>query len=345
MILASAFLKQLQTSQLDIKPIYLLYGEEPLFLRDCLDGLRNRLTEQGYLAGDVYDVDANADWQSLQMDTQAGSLFAETRMILVNLPKGSSGKDGTKFFQDWCALNHANGSLPPEVVLVVLCERLDSRQVKAKWVSAIESAGLVVQAKPVPSNALPQWCLNQAQVYGLSLENEAASLLAERVEGNLLAADQELVKLSLILPPGSTISAEQVKQHVVDQAHYQLFALATEMLMGNRQHSLQMLTRLQQEGIEAPVILWLIAKELRQLIELAKLTEQVNLNQAFKQCRIWSSRQAEYTQALKRQPQHSWQALLKQALEIDLMIKGIQPILNDREIWSAMSALIAKIAQ
>ncbi len=342
MILASAFLNQLNTGNLEVKPIYLLYGEEPLFLRDSLDGLRKNLLSMGYMASETYDVDSNFDWQSLKMDTQAGSLFAETRMILINMPKGSPGREGGKFFQDWCAFTQA---LPPEIVLVVLCERLDSRQTKAKWVTSIESAGLVVQAKPVPANALPGWCQNQAQKHGLTLEAEAASLLAERVEGNLLAADQEITKLSLSLESGTVITAQDILEHVVDQAHYQLFALATAMLKGNTAYSVQMLSRLQQEGIEAPVILWLLSKEIRQLIELAQLTQQVSLNQAFQKCRIWQSRQNEYSQAMQRHNLQEWQGLLKQALQIDMMIKGIKPTSSDREVWFGLSDLVAKIAR
>lgn len=342
MILASAFLNQLNSDGLEVKPIYLLYGEEPLFLRDSLDGLRKRLLSLGYMASESYDVDASFDWQSLQMDTQAGSLFAETRMILINMPKGSPGREGGKFFQDWCQFVQA---LPPEIVLVVLCERLDSRQTKAKWVTAIESAGLVVQAKPVPLNALPGWCQTQAQKQGLTLETEAANLLADRVEGNLLAADQEITKLALSLPAGSLVTADHILEHVVDQAHYQLFALATAMLNGNTAYSVQMLSRLQQEGIEAPVILWLLSKEVRQLIELSQLTQQISLNQAFKQCRIWQSRQGEYSKAMQRHTLLDWQQLLKQALKIDLMIKGIQPTLNDREIWFGLADIVAKIAR
>lgn len=342
MILASAFLNQVNSGNIEIKPIYLLYGEEPLFLRDSLDGLKKQLFDQGYMTNESYDVDASFDWQSLQMDTQAGSLFSESRMILINMPKGSPGRDGGKFFQDWCAYVQA---LPPEIVLVVLCERLDNRQVKSKWVTSIESAGLVVQAKPVPSNALPGWCQNQAQKQGLTLESEAANLLADRVEGNLLAADQEITKLSLSLPQGSVITAQDVLEHVVDQAHYQLFALATAMLNGNTAYSVQMLSRLQQEGIEAPVVLWLLSKELRQLIELAQLTQQVSLNQAFQKCRIWQSRQGEYNNAMQRHNLQQWQALLKQALQIDMMIKGIKPTLNDREVWFGLSDLVAKIAR
>lgn len=341
-ILASAFLNQLSMDNFQVKPVYLLYGEEPLFLRDCYDGLRQKLQGLGYLTGDVYEVEANFDWQSLQMETQAGSLFADYRMILLNMPKGSPGREGTQFLQNWCQFVQA---LPPETVLVVQCERLDSRQTKSKWVSAIESAGLVVQAKPVPQNALPGWCQQKAQSLNLTLDPDAASLLAERVEGNLLAADQELLKLSLLLAEGANVSVQTVLENVVDQAHYQLFALSTALLNGQVNYSLQMLMRLKQEGIEAPVVLWLLSKELRQLIELAQLSQQTSMGQAFKQCRIWQSKQAEYSNALKRQGLMAWQTHLKSALKVDLMIKGITPTLNADEVWFGLSELVSNMAR
>ncbi|MBD3777297.1 MAG: DNA polymerase III subunit delta [Thiotrichales bacterium] len=343
MILASAFLNQLQQNRLELKPIYLLYGEEALFLRDCADGLRHALQAQGYLYGERYEVDAGFDWRSLQMETQAGSLFSEQRVVSVSMPKGNPGTDGTQFIQDWVRIS-AELPQPPEVIVVIECEKLESRQLKSKWAAAIESAGLVVQAKPVPAQALPGWCQQKAQQVGIQLDNEAAALLAERVEGNLLAADQELIKLSLLFPQGSVIDASIIAQSVVDQAHYQLFALSSEMLLGRGQHAQQMLTRLRQEGLEAPVILWLVAKEIRQQLELAQLSQTLPLAQVFNQLKIWQSRQAECKAALQRHTLHDWQAMLKQALQIDLLIKGVRPKLNDEAIWMGLSALVRQIA-
>ncbi len=342
MIVASAFLNQLKSSSFAVQPVYLLYGEEPLFLRDCYDGLRKELQRQGYLTGDVYEVDGNFDWRSLQMETQAGSLFSDRRMLLLNMPKGTPGREGGQFIQEWCNFVQA---VPPEMVIVVQCERLDGRQIKSKWVTAIESAGLVVQAKPVPIHALPGWCQQKAQSLNLTLEPEAASVLAERVEGNLLAADQELLKLSLLLPAGTQITAATIIESVVDQAHYQLFALSSAVLNGQLAYSLQVLTRLQQEGVEAPIILWLLSKELRQLIALAQLSQHISMGQAFKQCGIWSSKQSEYSQALNRQSLMQWQTLLKSALKVDLMIKGIQPTLRPEEVWLGLSELVSNMAR
>lgn len=348
MILASAFLRQLQAPQFAVQPIFLLYGEEPLFLRDATSGLKQRLQAVGYQAGDTFEVDSNFDWQSLKMETQSASLFSDTRFIVLNMPKGSPGKEGAEFFQFWAKQSQPN----PEVCLVVLCEKLDARQTKAKWMQAIESCGVVVQAKSVPTQEVPNWIHQRAQLNGLQLTPEAANLLAERTEGNLLAADQELIKLSLLLsdanqPAGqiAQVDAQQITERVVDQAHYQLFALSSSILTGRLENSLHRLQRLQQEGIEPPIILWLLTKELRVLLELQTLTGRMNFAQACKQLRIWSSQQAEYGQALKRASLSVLQQGLQQALQIDRKIKGIQPTTSDAEIWLGLSDLVIKMAK
>ncbi|WP_319380830.1 DNA polymerase III subunit delta [Thiomicrorhabdus sp.] len=341
MILASAFLNQIASPQFEIRPVYLIYGEEPLFLRDCSDALRRKLVENGYIGSDLYDVEAGFDWRALQMETASGSLFSEQRYLQLNMPKGNPGKEGSDFICSWG--EYETGPLP-ETVLIVQCERLDSRQLKAKWVAAIEAKGLVVQAKSVPLAVLPKWCQDRAALLGLQMETEAAGLLAQRTEGNLLAADQELQKIALLSPPSGRVDVDFVAQTVVDQAHYQLFALAGSVLNGRLQESLQILQRLRQEGIEAPVVLWLLGKELRQLIELAQLCRQVALPQAFKQCRIWSSRQGEYRAAIERGDIERWQVLLGAALRADVKMKGIEPVLHDQEIWSALDDLVVAMA-
>ncbi|BBP46715.1 DNA polymerase III subunit delta [Thiosulfatimonas sediminis] len=347
MIPAPAFLKQVQTAQFALTPIFLFYGEEPLYLRDCGDALRRRLKQQGFIGGETFEVDAGFDWQALQMETQSGSLFAERQFLVVNMPKGSPGKEGGDFIQQFCQY-HARFAPNPEMVILLFCEKLDSRQIKSKWVQAIEAAGLVVQTKPVAQDALPQWVAQRAQNYALQLTQEAASLLAERTEGNLLAADQELIKLSLLLPPNEgslqAVDAEMILQNVVDQAHYQLFALSEAMLKGQRSSALQILQRLRQEGIEAPIILWLLSRELRVLTELQLLAQQASLGQAFKQCGVWQVNQAQYRQALQRQSSTAWQTYLQVALQVDLKIKGIDANNSDPEVWAALKALVIKIA-
>lgn len=337
MIMAPAFLKQLQSQQFEIKPITLIYGEEPLYIRRVLDGLRQTLKAQEYLQRERYEVDTSFSWDDLKMETQAGSLFADRRIIELDMPKGTPGKDGGAFIQEWSNAQH---DLPPEICLVISCEKLDSRQMKSKWVQSIEAHGWVVQSKPIEGMGLVKWCQQRAQESGLNLDNEAASLLAERVEGNLLAADQEMEKLALLFPQGTRLQAQQIVDNVADQAHYQLFALSTAMLLGRTQYALQILQRLQQEGLEAPIILWLLLKELRQLIAIAHKQQSMNLSQVYKQLRIWSSRQGEFSAAIQRHDLIYWQSLLNLALQIDLTIKG----LKKGDEWVDLADLVVKIA-
>lgn len=337
MILAPALLKQLATERFTMPSIVLVYGEEPLYIRRVTDQLRQVLREMGFEQGDRYEVDASFDWQGLTIETQTGSLFSEQRMIELSMPSGNPGKEGTAFIQGWC-----NQTPRPQLdmVLVIYCERLDSRQTKSKWVQAIESAGLVVQSKPIEPRELPKWCQHQAQNLALELDYEAAALLAERVEGNLLAADQELEKLALLKPAGSRISLSDIEQSVIDQAHYQLFALSSLILLGKTKEARHVLLRLKQEGSEAPIVLWLLTKELRQLVELAQKQQQMPLEQAMKNLRIWSSKQQEYSQALARHDGHYWQNRLLDAYQVDRQIKGLQ----SGDAWFGLSNLVIRMA-
>ncbi|MBN2646347.1 MAG: DNA polymerase III subunit delta [Thiotrichales bacterium] len=342
MLPAAAFLKQVSIASFQIAPIFLFYGEELLYLRDCWDALRVRLQQEGLIATDSFDADASFDWQVLQMTTQSGSLFAERQYLRLNLPKGNPGTEGTAFIQQFCVRAKSN----PDMVLLLFCEKLDSRQLKSKWVQVIEAAGLVVQAKTIERAALPNWILQRAQNYGLSLDAAAAALLAERTEGNLLAADQELIKLSLSLLPQATqqIGAEQIANSVVDQTHYQLYALSSAVLQGQRLNAAQILQRLRQEGVELLVVLWLLSKELRLLAELQFCTEQMPLAQAFKQCEIWSINQGDYRQALARGLGQNASRYLAQALQLDVQSKGLVPSSGEAERWSALHQLVTQMA-
>jgi DNA polymerase-3 subunit delta len=338
-ITAPAFIRQAQQPGFQIKPLVLIYGEEPLYVRLSLDALREALKAQGFMQRDRYDVEGQFNWQDLQMDTQAMSLFADKRIIELDMPKGTPGKEGGEFIRNW--LNQQQQVMDLETVVVITCEKLDSRQTKAKWYQAIEAQGLVVQSKPIEGNALIQWCQKRAADIGLQLDGEAAAELAQRVEGNLLAADQELEKLGLLFPQGAQLTVDNIRQSVADQAHYQLFALSTAMLLGKTQYALQILHRLQQEGLEAPIVLWLLSKELRSLIAVSQKQQTMNLAQAYKQLNIWSSKQNEFNAALRRHNLSYWQSLLGLAMQIDFQIKG----LSQGDEWVNLSDLVFKISQ
>ena len=343
MIQAQAALGQIQQGRFPWVATYLLFGEEPLYQREVKDGLWQFLQQQGVLERERFEVDAQFDWQGLQMETQAGSLFAHQRLIELEMPKGTPGKAGTQFIQQWC--QQMANQPQPEITLLIRCDKLDSRQLKSKWVQAIEAAGLVIQSKPIDARQLPSWCQQRAEGYGLQLSYDAALVLAERVEGNLLAADQALQKLQLQYGTGVVLSDQQVADSVADQAHYQLFALSDVMLQGDAIRAVQILQRLQQEGIEAPVVLWLLAKEIRLLYQLAQKQAQqgsAGVAALFKQHRIWQSKQQGYRQALQRHSKEDWERLFNLALAADLQIKG-QVQMQDP--WLTLRKMVLAVSQ
>ncbi len=337
MILAQAFLKQLAAGQVKIPSVILIYGEEPLHIRQSLDEFRNYLKQQDYLQRDQYLVDASFDWQGLEMETRAGSLFANKRLIELNIPKGAPGKNGGDFIQQWA---NAPAVLEPEICLIITCEKIEAKTIKTKWFKAVESVGIVVQSRPILLQDLPRWCQARAEQVGLSLDQEAAGLLAERVEGNLLAADQEIEKLSLLFTQGTQLVGKDIIEKVADQAHYQLFALSTAALTGKTAYGLQILKRLRQEGLEAPIILWLLAKEVRTIIQIIEKQSEQAIGQIYKSLRIWNSKQSEYNKALKRQNLQGWQECLALCMQTDFEIKGIQK----GDAWLSLSQLVVKIS-
>ncbi len=342
MISAPAFIKQLQTNpSFTVKPIILLYGGEPLYIQLSLDQLRANLKQQSYLQRDKIDVDGNYKWQNLKSEVSAGSLFADKRIIEIHAPTAKFGREGGAFMQEWLQMSH---DTPPEICIIIICEKIDFRQTKTKWFQAIQTKGLIVQSKPIEGQSLIQWCNNKARELSLVLEPDAAALLAQRVEGNLLAANQELEKLSLLFK-GQTLNAQHIASNVADQAHYQLFALSSAMLNGKTTYALQILNRLRQSGIEQTIILWLLAKELRELINISQQQQTQTLPQIFKQLRIWNTKQIEYTVALRRHNLNYLQDLLAIALEADLNLKGIRQGFDKNNAWVDITDLVFKIAR
>ena len=340
---APALLKQIQKGALKPVPILCIFGEEPLYLRRLQDAWRHWMRSLGYDQRERFEMDGQAaSWQALRASVQAGGLFSTLRLIEVDLPQGNPGKEGGQWIQQWCQAPLVDPQTGyPEIAVLLRCDRLDWRQQKSKWFQAIAHHGITAQSRPIEGATLIRWCRDRAQAAGLVFDESAATALAERVEGNLLAADQEIEKLALYFDQGAQISVSDVTQTIADQAHYQLFALSQTMLMGQAKQALHILTRLKQAGIEAPVVLWLLAKEARTLDAVVTLQSQMPLNQAFKKLNVWSTRQNELKSALGRHPPTFWRGLMQQTLLIDQAIKGQSP----QSPWLLLSQWVAQVAQ
>jgi DNA polymerase-3 subunit delta len=299
-----------------LAPVYLISGEETLLAQECADTLRRACRQQGFGERRVLHVDASFDWQQLRGETSALSLFAERKLIELRMPGGKPGDKGAAALEHYC--RHAN----PDTVLLILSEKPDAR---SKWYKAIDAAGVTVQVWPVDAAQLPRWIEQRLRARGLSASGDAVQLLAERVQGNLLAAAQEIEKLQLYTD-AKTIDVDTVAATVGDSARYNAFALADQMLAGQTAAGLRALAGLRGEAVEAPVVLWALTKELRVLYRCAELIEQgQSADRAMAAAAVWDRRKPLVKQALQRLRRAQIGALLQLARRVDAAVKGAAP--------------------
>lgn len=302
-----------------LAPIYLVSGDEPLQTDEALDAIRAAARSQGYSEREVLQVEANFDWNRLASAGQSLSLFAERRLLELRLPSAKPGTEGAK------ALSAYAAEPPEDTLLLIGCGKLDKRQQQGKWFKALEGAGAVVQTWPVEHRALPQWVAQRMQARGLQPTPEAAQLLAERVEGNLLAAAQEIDKLVLLLGSGA-VDAEAVEAAVADSARYTVFELADAALAGDATRTARVFAGLRGEGVEPVLILWALSREVRALAEMAAARERGEAEGAlFAQHRVWEKRKPLVRAGLSRYPAVRWRQLLYRCGRIDRVIKGAEP--------------------
>jgi len=302
-----------------LAPVYLVSGDEPLLVQEACDAIRARARKDDYSERDVLHVEAGFDWNALTAASNTLSLFAERRLIELRLPKAKPGDAGGKALV-------AYAERPPEdTVLLVIAGKLDAQAQRTKWVTALEGAGVFVQVWPVAVKQLPAWIQQRMRARGMQPEREAVTLLAERVEGNLLAAAQEIDKLELLYGRGP-IDAQQVARAVADSSRFDVYGLVDAALAGEGARAARIVAGLRGEGIDPVLVLWALAREIRGLAGMAyDLGGGQKLDQVVAAHRVWKSRQPLVKQGLKRLPAAGWWRLLDHAGTIDRMIKGALP--------------------
>ncbi|WP_312937741.1 DNA polymerase III subunit delta [Stutzerimonas nitrititolerans] len=309
--------KHLQGS---LAPVYVVSGDEHLLCQEACDAIRAACRQQAFSERQVLSVESGFDWGQLLEAGANLSLFAEKRLLELRIPSGKPGDKGA------AALLHYLARPAEDTVLLISLPKLDGSTQKTKWAKALIDGKDVqfLQIWPVDAAQLPQWIRQRLAQAGLAADQEAVELIAARVEGNLLAAAQEIEKLKL-LAEGGRVTADTVQAVVADSARYDVFGLIDAALQGHPEHSLRMLEGLRGEGIEAPVILWALARELRLLANIAQQYAQgVPLERAFSQARppVWDKRRPLVSKALQRHDVAGWQRLLMAAQLIDEQIKG-----------------------
>jgi DNA polymerase III subunit delta len=308
--------------------VYLVSGDEPLLVGEAADSIRAAARAAGYADRSVFFIDRSFAWDGLRNASQSLSLFAERRLFELRMPSGKPDKGAQQ-------LAELAERPPPDVVSLVITDKLDKKASEAPWVRAVEKHGVWVPIWPVQTAALPGWLRARAKLLKIEIEPAAAQLIVDRVEGNLLAAKQELEKLSL-LADGKPISADLVLRSVGDSARYDVFQLAEAASAGDAARALRVLLGLKSEGIEPTLILWALLRELRGLWQAR---ERERLSSA-ERGSGWNLAATPSPRALSRLKTLPLPRLLVQAGHTDRVIKGLA--MGDP--WSALTALTGGLA-
>ena len=307
---------------------WLVVGDEPLLVGESADAIRVCARAAGYSGREMFFVERNFEWSELFASSQALSLFAERRIVEVRMPSPRPGKDGG------AVLAKLASDPAPDTLLLVLTGRPERDTYGTAWFKAFEKHGVIVQAWPVEIGQLPEWIVARAARHGLSMEPEGARLLAERVEGNLLAAHQEIEKLAL-LHAGNEVSTEDVLAAVANSARYDVFQLGEAALDGDAARSLRILAGLRAEGAEPALVLWALCRDLRALAELRR-----NPGAAPGYGRQAVRRAQLIARAAERNAGRSLAPFFISAGRVDRQIKG----LGHGDPWTGLTGLVAAFA-
>ena len=279
--------------QRGLVPVYLFGGEEPLLLQECCDLVREAARARGFVEREILQVDRSFDWAELQQ-AAAPSLFASQKIIDLRLRTGKPGQEGAKVLTEWA------DAPDPNMILVVSCEQWDAGSRKSKWAASLEKAGLRVDIWPVRANDLPGWLEQRMRQHGMQPEPEVLRILADRLEGNLLAARQEIDRLALIKGAG-VVTVDDVMKVVADSSRFEAFALAEHMLSGNLAEGLRVAAGLRRMDTPLPMLLGALLKELKttEAFRLAMRAGEAE-TLVFRRLGVWQNRQAIVRAAARR---------------------------------------------
>ncbi len=318
-----------------LHPAYLIAGPETLQVLEAADAVRAQARAQGFAEREVFEADGRSfDWSALESSIGAPSLFASRRIIEVRLPTAKPGKEGSAVLSAFCA------DPPPDVLLLVTGGEW-SKKHAGKWSEAINRIGCVVIAWALRPDQLPAWIEQRLRSRGVSADRDAAQLLCDRVEGNLLAAAQEVDKLAL-LAGGERVDAARMEELVADAARFDVFRLVDSALNGQPAQVSRMLAGLRGEGVAVPALMGMVVMELQRAAALAHVQARGgNLAGEFRAQRIWESKQAVFRRALQRHGAGRWEQFLAEAGRIDRIAKGRAP----GDAWQALERLLLAVSE
>lgn len=299
-----------------VAPVYLVSGDEPLQLGEAADDIRKAARAAGYTTREVISVESGHEWPQLGLEADSLSIFSDKKLIDLRLPSAKPGTEGSKALIAYCQ------RLPEDTVLLVTAGKLESAAQKSQWFQAVDGVGVIVQVWPLQGQELRQWLQRRAERKGMRLDHDALKSLAARVEGNLLAAAQEIEKL-YILHGATLVGKAMVEDDVADSARFDVFKLTDALLAGKLNRALKILNGLRAEGTASSIVLWALSRETRMLLHVkSELGRGANPDAVFKKYQVWDKRKHLVQEAVQRLKTEQLQAILRAGAEIDRSIKG-----------------------
>ncbi len=323
-----------------LKPLYVVYGDALLLAIEAADSIRVAARAAGYTERETFIAEQHFKWNELRYSAQSLSLFATRKVIDLRIPSGKPGVEGGQALQDYCA-NLSAAKLNADILTLISLPRMDKTAQKSQWFGALQQHGVMISADDIPRGALPRWIADRLKRQEQTADDATLEFLADRCEGNLLAAFQEIQKLALLFPAG-TLTFEQVKDAVMDVARYDIFKLSEAMLSGNAARYARILDGLRAEGTATVLVLWAISEEIRTLGKVLLAAQRGgNIGNAMRDARVWGARQGLIENAARRLKFPHIERAMQQAARLDKIIKG----LRRGDVWDELLQLGLRFAK
>jgi len=318
---------------------YLIAGAEILLQQEAVDTLRAKARADGFTERELYIAERGFDWGQLLAHAGNMSLFAERKIVELRLPTGKVNKEGAEHLKEMIS------NQPDDVLLIILAPKLERGVTSSGWYKVLAKEGVHVDIRPIKPEHMLRWMNERLQKRGLRAETDAVRLLAERVEGNLLAAAQEIDKISLLFSEGEQLTLQSVREAVAHSARYDVYRLTDAALSGWKRRALKILNGLQGEGNDPILVLWALLRDLHQLIAAKHASDSgKNINAALRSAGIWDTRAKAFQQAMQTHTIAQLYQFLDHASDIDCVIKGQKPNKSrSRDAWHELRNLLSSL--
>lgn len=318
-----------------LSSLYLIYGDEDLLRFEALDALRETAKNQEFAMREAFFVDSKTDWTEILAAVESQGLFSDKKLLEIHIPTGKPGVAGAN------ALIDLAGKLNDDTTVVIFLPKLEKAQTQAKWFATLAKAAQVFEAKAVSAADLPQWIRHRLSAHKLQIDEDALLLFAERVEGNLMAANQEIEKLALLHQAGAVVSLEDAQNAVANVARFDVFQLSNAWLSGDVPRVVRLIDALEAEGEEPILLLWSVSEDIRTLLRLhAALKQGQSIMQVRNPLRLWGEKQTLAPLALKRIGVRRLMNALQTCAVADQQIKGVA----QGKAWQTARQMLIELA-